>query len=523
MNAEPAAEPVPQARRLRLLSIVSRLASVNLALLAVGVVTGPLLARSLGPAGRGELVAILAPVAVAVVVLAMGLQFYAFRAASQGMQIGSLLGTIGALVVPLGLLGVVIGPFVGELVGGGHTVVVTLVTVGFALMPVSLAILLISDVLAGLERWNIVVAMRLIPAVVQLTGVAALYIIGELTVTSAALVSILGGTLPVVFLIPLARKYRPFRFDRSIAKKAIPFGLKSWAWSLGALLNARFDQVLMTGLVDSRELGLYAIAVTVAGVLVYSLAIALSSATMPRFATGDIHLVSRVLRVTLFGVFVISAAVALVAPILVPFAFGPDFRAAVPMVWILLLAGFPLVGCVVANSAMVSFGHPGYSAWCELIALAVTVPALFWLAPLMGGTGAALVSLIAYSTSFGMILVIMCRRYDTRLSELLLIRPADLAALRPMVLEQIPSWLPIPTKLAIGKSRSWVWGSLAIPILIPVRLTQAISAAPAPPPVSGKTDRGTPLRTPRPKSAPAPGSAAATEQAGRRVSARLGD
>jgi O-antigen/teichoic acid export membrane protein len=434
-------------RRPRLLSVVSRLASVNLALLLVGVVTAPLQARALGPAGRGELVAILAPLAVAPVVLSVGLQFYAFRAASQGIRIGSLIGTIAALLLPVALVGVAAGPLVGELVGGGRDVIQTWLVIGFAVLPFSLLILLISDVLAGQERWGPVVTARLIPPAVQLAGIGTLYVAGELTVASAALVSIAGGTLPVIFLIPRAREFRPFRFDRAVAKEAIPFGFKAWAWSLGALLNVRFDQVLMTRLVDASELGLYAIAVTVAGFLVYSLAVALSSAVMPRFAMGDIHLVARVLRTTLFGVLVISAGVALVAPLLVPFVFGPDFRAAVPMVWVLLLAGFPLVGAVVASAAMVSLGHPGYSAWSELLALAVTVPGLFLLAPSMGGTGAALVSLGAYGASFGMLLIIIRRRFGARLSELLFVRPSDVAALVPIALERIPGWLPIPTRL----------------------------------------------------------------------------
>jgi O-antigen/teichoic acid export membrane protein len=190
---------------------------------------------------------------------------------------------------------------------------------------------------------------------------------------------------------------------------------------------------------------LYAIAVTVAGVFVHSLGVALSSAAMPRFATGGIQVVARILRTALFGVLLISGAVAFAAPILVPAVFGPDFEPSVPMVWILLVAGFPLVGGVVASCAMVAFGRPGYAACAELVALAVTVPTLLWLAPRMGGIGAALVSVLAYSASFGMLLTIMRRQYSARLSELLLIRPADLGQLVAMADERLPDSLPVPT------------------------------------------------------------------------------
>jgi hypothetical protein len=81
------------------------------------------------------------------------------------------------------------------------------------------------------------------------------------------------------------------------------------------------------------------------------------------------------------------------------------------------------------------------------------VPALFWLAPVLGGVGAALVSLMAYGTSFALLLTILCRRFDTNLSRLLLVRPADLAALRPMVREQIQRWLPAPARMATDSTR----------------------------------------------------------------------
>jgi O-antigen/teichoic acid export membrane protein len=405
-----------------------------------------------GPPGEGK--PHLAPLGLAPIVLSFGLQFYAFRAASQGKSIGSLLGTIGGLLVPLGLVGVAMGPFVGDLVGGSHEIVQTWVTVGFALLPLSLLILLVSDAVAGQERWGTVVAARLMPPVASLVGISGLYFAGQLTVGTAAFVSILGGALPAIFLMVIAREFRPLRFDRAMVREAIPFGLNAWAWSLGAVLNVRFDQVLMTRLVEPSELGLYAIAVTVAGFLVYSVGVAISSAAMPRFATGDIRLVARVLRMTLFGGLIASGAIALATPIVMPTVFGPDFKPAVPMVWILLLAGFPLVGTAVASTAMVGFGRPGYAACSELVALGVTVPALFWLAPSMGGIGAALVSLLAYSASFGMLLIIIRRQYGTRLSELLLIRPADVGALAAMAKERVPDWLPRPDWLRAGTWRN---------------------------------------------------------------------
>jgi O-antigen/teichoic acid export membrane protein len=433
-----AGEPAPPAARLHLSSVVARLAAANLALVAVTVVTAPLQARVLGPAGRGELAAILVPLGLAPVVLSVGLGTYTFRASALGARVGTLVGTVGTLLVLLGLIGAAAGPLVAEFVGNGRDAVETWVIVGFALLPLGLLNIFLTDIAAGLERWGTVVAVRLASPAVLLVGIGGLYIAGELTVASAAVVAILGGTLPALFLIPGAREFRPFQFDRTIAMEAIPFGLKAWAGGLGSMLNVRVDQLLMIRLVDSSELGLYVVAVTTAGVFVNPLVAGLAGGTMPRFVTGDIDLVPRVLRATLLGVLMASAGMALCAPVLIPLIFGGDFAQAVPMVWVLLLAGLPLAGSVVLSAALTSFGRPIYSAWAELLALGITVPGLFVLLPSMGGLGAALVSLLAYTAGFTMLLVVAHRQLGAGLSELLVIRPADAASLAAMIKARLP-------------------------------------------------------------------------------------
>jgi len=171
------------------------------------------------------------------------------------------------------------------------------------------------------------------------------------------------------------------------------------------------------------------------------LATGLAGGTMPRFATGSIELVARVLRATLLGVLAISLGVALGAPILVPLVFGPDFADAVPMIWVLLLAGVPLAGTVVLSTALISFGRPAYAGWAELLALIVTIPGLFVLLPHLGGVGAALVSLLAYCASFMLLMVIIRRQLGARVRDLLVIRPSDAAALSEIVRARLPDRL----------------------------------------------------------------------------------
>jgi O-antigen/teichoic acid export membrane protein len=146
-------EPDHRLARLRLSSVVSRLAAANLAMAAVTVLTAPLQARVLGPAGRGELAAILVPLGLAPVILSIGLGTYGFRNAALGARVGTLVGTLGSLLFLLGVLGAALGPLVGEFVANGRPVVETWVIVGFAL-PIGLLNIFWRTSPAALERWE---------------------------------------------------------------------------------------------------------------------------------------------------------------------------------------------------------------------------------------------------------------------------------------------------------------------------------------------------------------------------------
>ncbi|MBV9818424.1 MAG: oligosaccharide flippase family protein [Solirubrobacterales bacterium] len=438
----------------RLASVISKLTAANFALVAAGIVTAPLQARALGPTGRGELAAITAPLSLAPIMLTLGLSMYTFRAVATGRRPGTVVGTIGAVYLFLGAVAIGIGPLVGHLVGGSHHVVSRWVFIGFAILPLAFVNQVITDTCVGENRWGPVIAYRLCSPIVLIVGVVVLFLIGHLTVASAAILSIGGGTLPIVFLVPFARRYRPLRFDRQVVREGVPFGLRAWAAGIGQLVNVRFDQLLMTRLVNPAELGLYAIAVTASGVLVNPFATALTSGTMPRFATGSTDLIEKVVRTVLLGVLVVSIGVAVASPVVVPLVFGSSFKGAVPMIWILLGAGIPLTASAVLSSAVTSTGHPGWAALAEIAAICITIPGLILLLPSMGGEGAALVSLVAYSTSFSVLAFASRRKLGVSLRGLLVLRPSD----GRLLVEQLgrvfgPKLAKLRRRLPGGRSR----------------------------------------------------------------------
>lgn len=340
-----------------------------------GLITAPLQARALGVEGRGTLAAIVVPLSVAPVLLNLGIMQYAGKEAARGTKLGPLLGSLGAVYLAIGVCAVLAAVPAATFFAEGRDTVETYLIVGFCLMPVLLQGQLLLAINSGLQRWRFVIGAQLIPALTTLFGIVVLYVLGELTVASAATVVIVGALGAVVPLTVVLRQAVPLHLDRRLIREGVPFGLKAWLGTMASYANVRLDQLLMVRWVSARELGLYVVAATIAsasGII----AAAVAGATNPRVAQGDRTLAARALRIALGAVAVLHLALAALTPLLLSVLFGADFEDAASMAWILLAAGLPLAGVTILANALVSAGRPALSAWGEGIALMITIRAL---------------------------------------------------------------------------------------------------------------------------------------------------
>lgn len=90
-----ASELEVRSRRRGIASVAAGLTTAKVIGAASGIITGPLLARSLGPTGRGDLVAITVPLALVPALAGLGISSYAFRARPQGWSTEEVVGRSG--------------------------------------------------------------------------------------------------------------------------------------------------------------------------------------------------------------------------------------------------------------------------------------------------------------------------------------------------------------------------------------------------------------------------------------------
>ena len=409
--------------------VVGRLTTANVVALVAAIIAGPITARALGVEGRGELAAILAVLTVAPWVLDLGVGQWLARERARGGSRSEVVGAALPLALGGSLAGVALAFPLSDWLGQGRSTVAAFVLFGMLSMPLFVVLHALVGLAVGESRWRLYANARIVSSLLPLIAIVALAVGGRLTVTSAAAAYLVGASIGSLLLLQLARGARPLSFDRQRIRAAASFSSKSWLSQVAGTANIRLDQVLMAGLVSSRQLGLYAIAVTVASIS-HGLTIAVSAALFPRVAEGEGDLAARSCRVTVLLVGVIGAGLVAVSPAMVPFVFGSGFEDAVPMVIILLVASVPLAATVVLASSLVAMDRPAAAMRAELIALTVMLPTLVVFVPDTGGLGAAVISLIAYSLRLTVQLHAACAAIHKRRREFLLPTIGDLRWLR---------------------------------------------------------------------------------------------
>lgn len=409
---------------------------VGLSLLTSGaiqgltVVTGILLARALGPHGRGELTAILIWPLVLASIGSLGVSdSVTFHAARRTSSAGALVATSGALAaVQAGLCvaaGVLLLPKV--LSGYGETTV-HLGMLFLAVIPLNLGTLYLMGILNGRHRYTPFQALRVLGLVVTVAGLVALELAETLTVRATVYVYLTANTLSLLVAIILVQRIeRPeLRLSYRLARELLAYGVRSHTGNVSGLLNERLDQLVISIFLAPARLGLYVIAVTMTSVtnLVGASVSFVALPAVARLETDQERAAAarRYIAATFFLSAVATLPVLVFAPWLISLLFGDAFRGAADVCRVLLVAAVMLSTGRAVNAILKAINRPLDAGIAESLALIVTIAALAVLLPFLGIMGAGLASLLAYLAGTTFALSRTARELD--ISPLALLNPA---------------------------------------------------------------------------------------------------
>lgn len=375
---------------------------------ALGLFTGLILARVLGPALRGELAAVLLWPQVVQALLSLGMtESVTYHAARQPGRLKSIIRTAGAVALMQGAAIVVVGALLVPLAlsrYGSSSVVTALIFLGA--MPVSLYALYMMHSLNGVHRYGWFNLAQILVFGVGAVVVAGLAMASKLTVRTAMLATVAG--ILVAFLVAVIGVERHSRGqrggkDRGLARSMLAYGVRSHVSTFSNTLNDRLDQLVISLVLTPRDLGLYVVAWTMSSFTGF-IGAAIAVGTLPTMATiggpeEQRRAIRRALLLTLALTLPLAILLAGVMDAVIRLVFGARFEDAAGAAQILALASVLLALGRVLGAALKGIGRPLDAARMEAAGLAGTVLGLTLLIPGLGILGAAITSMLAYLTS----------------------------------------------------------------------------------------------------------------------------
>jgi O-antigen/teichoic acid export membrane protein len=370
-----------------------------------------IVARSLGPAVRGEYAAITAWFGIMCMIGQVGQPAaLCFYVAKDPDHARNYIATSRAMMLATGSLALMAGLLLAPVLAHGNPDVAAGYRIAFGTAIVTFVGTAYTYALQPwhMLSWNIVRSVQ--PALSTL-AVGALWCLKLLSLTTALI------TVAATLTIQLAWAYSsckrsslaPGRIRIPLIRPLATYGIAQIAALTPTALNAQLDQLVLSQIVAPADLGRYAIAVTVTSVPL-PLVAAVGNVAFPRLAaqrvaTDATQQMQKNAIAASAGIAVgILLPLAISAYWLVPFVFGGSYRAAVPMIWILAPGSVFLACGQVVGDLLRGRNHPTIVAWAQGLAAVFTVVLLIALLPAVGVYGAAIASTAAYGVAFAAML-----------------------------------------------------------------------------------------------------------------------
>ncbi len=415
---------LPRARRA---PVVDMLASYGAKIIGAALGLGNVLivARVLGPDGRGSvafvfattlLVAQLASLGAHWAIPNLGVHDRSLLRVLTGNSVALSLVLGGSAVAVVGLM-VRVFPAVGGHVDSG-TRWIGLASVPVVILSYCLLMVAQSDYRFGFMN----ISMLLVP-MTTLSVNSILAAVGALSVRSVIVVWVIGQVFGLAVLVWCVHTHvagfgRP---DARVAAKMVGFGIKAHVGQMGMAGTYRLDQWLLGAISGARALGLYSVAVAWAEVLFF-LPEAVAMVQRPDFVRASrkeaFRRAATAFRATVLITLVSTAFMVVAAPFLCTTIFGAAYSGSIRDLRILALGGCGIVAIKQLGVVLTTQGKPLLETGAILVALGATALADLLLIPAHADIGASIASTLSYSAGGVAMVVVFVRTLGGQAADL---------------------------------------------------------------------------------------------------------
>ncbi|NIQ01741.1 MAG: oligosaccharide flippase family protein [Nitrospinaceae bacterium] len=378
--------------------------STRIFLIFASLITSILVARSLGPEGRGLY-------ALALTIGMIGVQFSnlglhssnTFYIAREPGLMPALLGNSLAVSFVVGGICSLVGAVLFYLFPEAAPVQGDLLFLALAWIPFGLAFLLTQNLLIGIQEMRSFNKIEIANKSAAIILILILIGAGKSSAETLFSCGLAAMILSLFLVIKSLRRHlaRSPHISMETFKNNLPYGIKSYLGSFIAFLLLRIDLLMVDHLMGKRETGLYDIAINL-GEMVYLFPLVVSTVLFPKLsALKDVREkwqlsknVGKGLLIVMVGLCALAAAVAHPA---VHILYGKAFLGCIPVFIILVLSKFVMSVNSIYSNFVASIHVPWSLIPFGLLVLGVNV-ALNWILILkMGILGAALASVVSFA------------------------------------------------------------------------------------------------------------------------------
>ena len=420
-------------RRPGLVSSTGLTLGTRLVMFGLSLVINIILARALGPEGRGVYaVAVLIPglisIAVSLGISPANVYYFSKSLFTADELIGNSTAAsilIGGVCYAVILAYIELSPshrFAGI---DGRFVLVSCVSVPFLLQTTYLQGLFI-----GGQRFVFYNLTYFASTAVSLVTVAvfvfALHGSTMGAVIAWTVAQVIASLVAVYGALTLGRM--SIRLRWATLRRLLRFGLLSYLSSITSFVNLRFDLLLVNVFSGARQAGLYSVGTSLAEMVWY---VANSAGTVlaPRVASAEPEQADRlteaVCRVVVFVAVTGAVVLGVLAPFVVVLFFGSAFEESKWAVWLLMPGIVTFSVARVLSNYLLGSNRLKIDLLASAVALAVTLALDLALIPPYGFRGAAVASSIAYTCAMAVGLWWVTHRSTITLSSLLVMRRSD--------------------------------------------------------------------------------------------------
>ncbi len=399
----------------------------------VALFSGPILAQALGVDGRGAVAAATAPLALVVTLATFGIpEAVTWAIARKPASARNAAGRGMLILLVAGLFATAAIVFSPPLLSGGDPDVQSLIVVASLAIVPNLLVGILRGVASATNSWRLVSVERILSSTLRLAVLIPFWLTGTLTPLVA---TVTVAAMPVVgafVYIGRMRSLDPRALQVPPEARMLgllSYGSRMWVGSLSGVLLTRLDQVLMTPLAGTHQLGLYVVAVSISELpLIIHHAVRDVSFVNEAAESVDDRLSSSARISTALSAF---AALVLGVSMLwwLPFLFGEGFRESIPIAAVLLVAVVLLTPGSIAGAGLSARGRPGLRSLALTISCVINVALLIVLAPLLGAMGAALTTLAGNVITSNLNLLFLSRVFGIGVLQFYGLRRSDIATI----------------------------------------------------------------------------------------------